>query len=484
MQKSLTLKVGILAFANASQKGIMLVIAMILSRYLIVEDYGTYQQLIMIYSTLITIISFGLPSSINYFLPRTELKGERKAYVIQTYILLLVLGFLFSIAFFFLSGFISKQFNNPELTGLIKIFIWFVFFLTPIQFINQLLVVLDKTKKLAVYRISMTLLRLISVVLPILLGLGLRAIIISLFCFSFVNFIISTFIIFRPFTCVRSLWRKSFIRSQLKYSSYIGLSSVMGMLIKSIDKIMISLFFIPSTFAIYANGARELPFIGILTGSVMAILVPEFVKLYKENKIKTILKLWQKSMIKVALILFPITVFLILFTEEFMTLLFSVKYSNSANIFRVYLLLVPLKIAQYGPILMSINKTKLIFRISCLALVLNIILNLFFVKIFGVIGPAIASLFSMVILILLMILEIKKELCLSNDSLFPWKELRKILLVCFVPFLILAPFKLINWILPFKFALVGLLYFLIYGILIFSIFKSHSKRLLEFLKKR
>ena len=184
------------------------------------------------------------------------------------------------------------------------------------------------------------------------------------------------------------------------------------------------------------------------------------------------------------MILFPITVFLILFTEEFMTLLFSVKYSNSANIFRVYLLLVPLKIAQYGPILMSINKTKLIFRISCLALVLNIILNLFFVKIFGVIGPAIASLFSMVILILLMILEIKKELCLSNDSLFPWKELRKILLVCFVPFLILAPFKLINWILPFKFALVGLLYFLIYGILIFSIFKSHSKRLLEFLKKR
>jgi O-antigen/teichoic acid export membrane protein len=448
----------------------MLISAVILSRYLSVSTYGSYQQLLVIYGTLLTIVSFGLPQSINYFLPRSESAGEKKAYVFQTYFLLLALSFIFALVLFLSSKCISTQFNNQELYELLRIFAWFILFLIPIQFIDQLLVVLDKTKKLALYRISFACLRLLSIVVPVYMKTSLRTIVISLVAFSAVQFAVTTFIIFKLFFDITFSWQRGFLVQQLKYSFYIGMSSLVGVLTRESDKIIVSLFFLPESFAIYANGAREIPFIGIIAGSVVAILMPELVALYKQKNIGAFSKLWHLSMEKVAVVLFPIAVFLFLFAKEFMVTLFSIKYLPSMTVFRIYLLLVPLRVTTYGAILMSVGKTSIIFRSSVYALLLNICLNILFIKLLGPIGPAIATVLVTYILTLYLLSNIKKAIRTPFRRVMPWGKLLKIMFICILLLVFIAPLKLSSLTMPTKLLLAGVIYFSFY---VFCAFQLH-----------
>ncbi|MCK4597929.1 oligosaccharide flippase family protein [bacterium] len=446
----------------------MLISAVILSRYLSVSNYGSYQQLIVIYGTLLTIVSFGLPQSINYFLPRSESPGEKKAYVFQTYFLLLGLSLMFVSALFLSSKFISKQFNNEELSGLLKLFAWFVFFLIPIQFVDQLLVVLDKTKKLAVYRLSFACLRLLSIVVPVLMKANLKTIISFLVGFSVIQFVVTTFILFKPFVNIKYSWQRGSLVKQLRYSTYIGMSSFVGVLTRESDKIIVSLFFLPASFAVYANGAREIPFIGIITGSVIAILVPEFVKLYKEKKVQDLLELWHLSIVKVAVVLFPIAAFLFLFAREFMVTLFSPKYLASTKVFRIYLLLVPLRVTTYGAILMSIGKTSILFRSSVYALLLNVMLNIMFIRTFGSIGPAIATVLVTYILTIYMLHNIRQAVKIRFLDIMPWRKLFKLMVICVLPLVLIVPLKVSFLSFHTKLLTAGMVYFSIYA---FAVFK-------------
>lgn len=47
--------------------GMSFVLAAILSRYMTVDGYGTYRQVLYVYTTLLTFFAFGLPSAIRIF---------------------------------------------------------------------------------------------------------------------------------------------------------------------------------------------------------------------------------------------------------------------------------------------------------------------------------------------------------------------------------------------------------------------------------
>ena len=53
--------------------GFALVSSAILSRYFNKADYGTYKQVMYVYTTLLTVFTLGLPRAFSYFLPRVEL---------------------------------------------------------------------------------------------------------------------------------------------------------------------------------------------------------------------------------------------------------------------------------------------------------------------------------------------------------------------------------------------------------------------------
>ena len=431
MSSSLTGKVGYISFGRALASVSSIIAGAILSRYLTKDTYGTYRQLWLVYNTLYPLIVLGIPTSVNYFIP--QLKDEdRKAFNAQTFSILTFGGAILSAAFFFGAPLITGIFHNPALIPVARLFALIPILTLPTLYYQNLFICLDRPILVAGLSAGLAFGRLVAVGVPVIMGYGLNGVLIGLLVFSFVQLFIVAYLMFRPFGLRVGSWKVGLLFQQFRYAFPIGIASIVGTLTKQLDKIVISSFFAASQYAVYANGAIEIPLIGIVTGSVTAVLMPEFVRLNARGKPERLVALWHSAICKVALIILPVMIFLLIYAPEFLTLLFSSKYAESATIFRVYLLALPIRVTTFGTILLSIGLSRLIMRYSLYTLVLNIGLNYLFMKTVGFVGPAIGTVIATYFIAYLQLRKIASVMNSSLRAIFPWSILGKTIGVAFV----------------------------------------------------
>ena len=459
-------KALIITIGQGTASAITFVSGMFLVRLTSKEGYGTYMQVLLTYSILSAFLSMGISSSIYYFMPRLS-DDERKVFAWQTIAVSLSLGLILSIIMYLASGIFSIRFNNSELKTLLHIYFLFPIFNFPNSCLLPFMVVANRCPRAAVFEvISVILLEPLSVLVPLAFGYDLSLVFKAKVFSAGVIFLILIFNIFKIYGGLPHLSIK-LLSSQFRYSLPLGLSSIAGYLSKQLDKILISTFFPVASFAIYSRGAFEIPLIDVLAGSVMTVVMPELSKLHKEGRYDDLLRLWHESMRKVALILFPLSVFLFISARSFITLLYSETYADSANIFRIYLFLLPLRVTIYGNVLLALGRSKVILWGSIIGLVSNIILSFTFIRLFGFYGPAIA--WVMPVSISFYIIMIKKELKVSFIQVFPWSSLAKNMLICCIVGILVYPLTFLELPKLFSLALSGTIFALIYGLASFKL---------------
>ena len=157
-----------LGISSISNIFVSLVSAAILSRFFDKAEYGTYKQIMFVYSTLLVIFEAGLPSVFSYFLPRYSL-AEGKYIVKKINQILFFSGGLLSITLFFSAEPIAQFLNNPELVKGLKLFSPFPFFTLPTLGLEGIYIVNKNTKYVAIYNTVTRILMLVCIVLPVLL---------------------------------------------------------------------------------------------------------------------------------------------------------------------------------------------------------------------------------------------------------------------------------------------------------------------------
>ena len=155
-----------LGISSVSSMLVSIVSAAILSRYFDKAEYGTYKQIIFVYTTLLTIFQAGLPSVFSYFLPKYP--KEAGKYIVNKIIRILFgLGFLLSVTIFLTSGIVADFLNNPELERGLKLFSPFPLFTLPTLGLEGIYVVNKNTRFVAIYNTVTRLLMLLCIVLPV-----------------------------------------------------------------------------------------------------------------------------------------------------------------------------------------------------------------------------------------------------------------------------------------------------------------------------
>lgn len=405
--------------------------AMILSRYRTLEEFGTFSQLSMSVSLATTIIIMGLPSSINYFLVKNESFEDRKLFLSNYYTLSSLLGIFTGIILLFGSPILVKYFNNISINSY-----GFYLMLMPLisvigSSLGNVLIVYNRIKFLTLYNFFSNLLLFLVILSSIYLDLSFKEYL-SVFVFIQVLLTILIYIVvYRITSGFNILLQKSMIIKILKFSIPLGLATVMGTLHIQLDKLIIGYYFDTKTMAIYTNAARELP-ITLIASSLTAVLMPKLVKLTNNNLIKEAVELWGKTILISYIFICFFASVLVIFAPELITLMYSEKYLPGIQIFRVYSIVSLLGLTYFGTILNAIGKTKLILYSSILSLLFNVILNFIFYNLFGLIGPALATLVasSLVALFQLYATSIYTKIRLS--LIFPWKGLIKISVTNFV----------------------------------------------------
>ncbi|MDO5557639.1 MAG: murein biosynthesis integral membrane protein MurJ [Clostridia bacterium] len=160
---------------------------------------------------------------------------------------------------------------------------------------------------------------------------------------------------------------------------------------------------------------------GLLTSTVSTAIYPtmtQFVAEGKKNSLKTLIE----KIIKIlAIIIIPLSILVILFRKEIVTIVFKRgmfgddSVLTTSNVFAFYaigLYFIGIK-SIFDHVFYSIGDTKSMMYISIVSVVLNISFNMILVKIFGIIGLSLATSISAILTIILNIILLRKYLKLE-----------------------------------------------------------------------
>ncbi|MEM7385605.1 MAG: oligosaccharide flippase family protein [Verrucomicrobiota bacterium] len=384
-------KAGLLGVSQLLTTVVTLLIAAVLSRWLDKNEYSTYRKTLLVYQSLAPFLALGLPNALYHFLADDSL-NQRKVYADNLFILTgvgLVFGFVMALGG---NRVIAWGFNNDGLESTLLLLGFYALPTLAVTGLAAVLVTKGQVKVLALFNIVTRLLLFFTVVgvafffphkaaPPIAAHLGMA-------------FLIAGPALYLAWknlsgTAVRPDGR-GMVR-QLKFGVPLGLAAVIGLLSVGLDKVIVAAMEPDEAFAVYVNGAFELPLISIVTASSAAILLPEMTRLFRQAELGEMLTLWRRSAVKCAVILIPFAGLAFLLAPEIMVLLYSEKYRLSSHPFMVYLLIIPIRVAFFGVIFQAADQSRTVLFYSLGTLLLNLLLSVFFVRWLGPMGAAIST---------------------------------------------------------------------------------------------
>jgi len=432
MIESRSAKTIVLASGQALGTLVLLVIAAVLARLLDKVDYATFRQTLLVYTFAAPFAVLGLDRALYYFLPAEEVRPRG---VLAENLLLLATGGLVLGGLFALGGnrLLARWFNNPGLAGTILILAPYPLLMLPAKSLSACLMARGRSVQVAGFNVVSRLAMLVAVVIPCLLWPRPETAVAALVIAGAVTTSAALCLMFRA--CpgnARPTLRG--MGSQLRFGVPLGLSVIADLIAVNVDKIIVSAVCLPGVFAVYVNGAIDLPLVGIAVGAAVSVLMVDCTKLHKDGRLTEMLALAHRAWTKCAAIIFPLTAFAFVFAPEVMRLLYGDDYGESAVPFRIYLLRFPVRISLYHAIFISANRGRQLLGLSSAMAAMGTVLAWLGASYYGIVGAAAANALVVYIVAVPYLLVSFSQIfkCGLRDVL-PWQGLGKVALATAIP---------------------------------------------------
>ncbi len=415
---------------SLSSFALAIVSGAILSRYFDKIEYGTYRQILFVYTTLLVVFTAGLPRVFAYFLPRYSI-AQGKDIVWKISKVLFLAGAAFSIFLFSFSGLIATLLKNPELAIGLKYFSPIPMFLAPTLGIEGIFSTYKKTIYIAIFNVLTRILMLLFIVLPVILfkGTYLYAIY-GWIIVSVISFLLALYFKGIPFKGFKTEKATLSFREVFSYSLPIVSASIAGIAIKAADQFYISRYFGTEVFAEFSNGFIELPFVAMITSATSVVLMPQFsILIHEKTDVNRVAELWQSTLLKSALIIYPLVIYFIFFAKEVVIFLYTSAYSNSTSYFQIAMGLNFFNIIIFAPLLFSLGKTQFYSRVFIIMAIFVWSFEYLIVLLTN--SPIAIALFSVarsIITVLIFLMYASKLIKVSFYQLFPIKKLFMLIL--------------------------------------------------------
>ncbi len=332
--------------------------AAILSRFLDKTEYGTYKQILYIYSTLVTLFLMGLPSAFSYFIPRLE-RGEQKAFINSLNRILVIIGAIISILLFVFSDLIARILENPELATGLKIAAPFPLLTLPCIGVEGIYTALRETKKLAVYHVVTKIFTLSCIITPVIIfGSNYKYAIYGWGMASFLIFLTAMYMKNKPYTKTEAIKVPNMYREIFTYSTPLLGAFIGGSLISMADQFFISRYYGTSVFADYSNGCLNIPFVIMVTTSIKNVLLPLFSKANADNNIESLLQTYNNAVNKSIVLLVPFITFCFIFSKDIMVFIYGEEYATSSIFFKCFIIRELVDILPYFSVLMALGMSR------------------------------------------------------------------------------------------------------------------------------
>ena len=316
---------------------------------------------------------------------KEQLAGTKSPEVFNIYVILI----FFSIIVF-LIGLLLK--NNLSVFGyrgdvpFLNLTLWYLLLSSPANLVEYIYMVQDKNGNTLSYGYITSVLQLAGAILPVLLGYDVTWSIRGLIAVSIIK---NIWLITLLYNYSEINYSFSFIKEVLAYSGPIILSVLVGSSAQYVDGLVVTSHYgNPEAFAVFRYGAKEFPIVIYLAAALSSAMLIEF---SQKEKIGETLSLIKKKSLRIMHSMYPVSMILLLFAKPIYIGMFNPEFHRSADVFVVYILAILSRLLFPHTIVIGLKKSKILFLTSIFELVGNIILSLFLVEEYGVVGVALAT---------------------------------------------------------------------------------------------
>jgi O-antigen/teichoic acid export membrane protein len=420
---------AVLAMGRVGAAMVALVLPIALVRTLDPASVGRYKLFFLMAATLGTLLSFGFPASLYFFLPRHP--QQRRTLILRSMAILVLGGVVGAIALELGRPLLASGFHLTEHREVLLAAIY-----TGVSLPASLLPVLATTDGrmwLATGAIAgfdvMRALAMVGVALRyhrVDLVLAAAAVVATLQVIA-----LALYVTRQPSEpeLARKATDASLARAQTTYAfSYQG-AIVANLIREQAHAYYVAGVVAPGAYAIYAVGLLQVPFVGALAQSLNDVLIVHGSAMHARRETEALVMLWHRAALGLALLVLPALAILWVFAPELFRVLFGPIYLASVPVFRVSLLLLPMTVPLLHTMLRATGRTVAAARAELLTLVVALGTLPILVGRFGTLGAVSSLVAASLVFQLSGASVLARELERGVATLLPWRALTLLVVV-------------------------------------------------------
>lgn len=415
----------------------------VLTRHLDTREYATVRQVLLLAALGLPLLTLGLPQAPLHLLPGAAPRRAR-GIVTENLALLTLLGLLFGLAMLSPLGALwTARFENPALAGALWVLVPYCLGWFPIQSLGGVLVPANRAKLLMMHNMGAHLLLLAGILTATFLSGSAQTVLLVYAAWAVLMGVWGVYIMGLVTPAPGGPWwgdaHWGGLKAQLRFGLPLGLATLLTGLSTQLDKYLVGILCSERDFAIYVTGALEVPLVAVITGAISMVVVPDFKLHHRAGEPEKILALWQSAMRASMLFLAPIFFGVLLFGPDIARVLFGAEYVEAGRPMRIYALMLPLRAAVYGSVLIATERARWVTISALVGLVLNALLSWVAIHFIGPDGAAWASVLSIYGVVAVLLFPMGEALRCPPHRLIRWRENLQVLAVAGLPVLALWP---------------------------------------------
>ncbi len=393
-----------LSIAEGTTRILKLVFFIFLARILGATEYGVFSYALALVSLFIIFADFGISSIATRELSKGKFSRDNHS---SLFGLKIALGVI-TLALIIITSFIVSDDIHVRYT------IWILGAFIVINYLNEILFAIWRAEQAMQYEAITKIVQSIIVTTGGIIILYLIPSTINVaYCYvaaALIALVILVIIYIRKFSKIKFSIDRSAWKEYVKLSWPLAFVAIFSSIYSYIDSVMMGYWgFLSETG--YYNASYKIMNTLVVPSIVIAQAFYPAVSRAVSQKKKSMQRIWDSQIAIVSYISLPLTVFCIYLAPQIITLFYSSEYSPTIPVFKILMLTVTIIFitSPYNQALITSGRQKTYFYISMIGALANIVLNIFVIPKYNMIGASITTVITYLIIGILAMIYTKKH---------------------------------------------------------------------------
>jgi O-antigen/teichoic acid export membrane protein len=215
----------------------------------------------------------------------------------------------------------------------------------------------------------------------------------------------------------------SLLRQQLGYALPFALAVGIEVVLINYHQYVVASRFDSATYAMYAVGCLQIPLFDLITTSTVNVLM---VRMANAERGREALALWHDTITRLAFLLLPLAVLLLVTARSLIVGLFTTTYAASVPIFMVWVLTMVPGVLAVDAVLRVYAQTRFLLVMNLVRFAVVAGLIGWFLNAFGLLGAVGVTAVAMTVVRLLGVVRIAQLMHVGAREALPWGSLARI----------------------------------------------------------